>query len=227
VSVQSKGAALSALARLSLVRLRRGKTLWIALGIALFPVFFATQVRGHGGVLGDTFVVVRLILAIVPALLVAAPIGEEIEDRTATYLWSRPLARWTVVVGKLIALAPIAIIVMCASWLAAGQLAGGHLPSPQSFAALAAGTLAVSVVVASIATVLPKHGMALAIVYVMFDLLIGELPASLQQLSITRHTQVLAGLAKAPIDATTIAAILAIPAVWLAIALQRIRKLEA
>ncbi len=226
-SVPSTGAALSALARLSLVRLVRGKALWVSLAIGLLPVLFASQVHGRGGVLGDTFGVARLLLAIVPALLVAAPIGEEIEDRTATYLWSRPLARWTVVVGKLLALAPIAIAVMCASWLVAAQIAVGHVPPAQTFGALAAATLATAIASAGIATLVPKHGMALTIVYVLFDLLIGELPASLQQLSITHHAQVLAGLAKTPLDGTTIVGIVTIPTLWLVVGLRRIRRLEA
>ena len=53
-------------------------------------------------ILRDAAVAIAMVELVVMALLssvfVASSIGEEIEERTITYLWSRPLPRWTLLV---------------------------------------------------------------------------------------------------------------------------------
>src|SRR5262249_18729219 len=104
------------LAAITLKRLGRGKALWIgALSAALPPVFgiafSATRLHAHGGTRApdDLFSITVGLLAMLPAMFVGSSIGEEIEERTSTYLWSRPIARWAVLAGKLCALTPIVI----------------------------------------------------------------------------------------------------------------------
>lgn len=232
-AVPSTGATLSALVRLSIRRVLRRKALRVSLAIAALPTVFASLMHRRSVVSAadDTFDVVLLLVAILPALFVAASLGEEIEDRTATYLWSRPLARWTVIVGKLIALAPIAIAIVCASWLVAlaASLGIDHVIAPyRATGGLAAGTLAVCCASAGIAALVPRHGMALTIVYVLFDMMIGALPSSIASLSITHHATVLGSFKS---DAHALAesgiTLAVISAVWLALGLARIRKLEA
>ena len=73
-------------------------------------------------------------------------------------------------------------------------------------------------------------GMALAICYVLlFDLPVGFLPASLRQASITHNVRTIAGLDSIVTDVASTAAIgmAVIGGVWLALALYRIRRLEA
>ncbi len=231
MSVPSTANALSALARVTLRRTLRRKALWVALVFALLPRMFA-QLMGARALIShsdDAFNVAMLLLAVVPPLFVAGAIGEEIEDRTATYLWSRPLARWTLVVGKLIVLAPLSVVVVCAGWLLASLAVSDSLISPLATTlAIGAGAIAISVVSAGIATLVPKHGMALSIMYVLADLLIGAMPISLSKLSITKHTGVIASFHS---DAATIAmsvvGMAVIAGVWLIVALRRIRRLEA
>jgi ABC-type transport system involved in multi-copper enzyme maturation permease subunit len=231
VSVPSTAEALSALARVTLRRTLRRKAVWIALAFALLPRVFV-QAMGRRALVShsdDAFNVTLLLLAVVPPLFVAGAIGEEIEDRTATYLWSRPLARWTLVVGKLLVLAPLAVAVVCAGWILASLSVDDSLVLPlRTTLAIGAGALAISVVSAGIATLVPKHGMALTIVYVLADLTIGALPISLSRLSVTKQAGVIATFQS---DTTTIAesaaAMAAIAAVWLIVALRRIRRLEA
>jgi len=227
------------IARVALMRIRRGQAVWVALGIAMLPVIVAVVL--HQAITDshdrleftiDLYAVEMFVLAVVPALFVASSIGEEIEDRTVTYLWSRPLPRWHVIAGKLVALAPIAIVLLLVGWLLAMQVAYDRLAPTWTIVSIAFGTLAVSCVAAGIGTLAPKHGMALTIIYMLlFDLPIGEIPASLQILSITHQVRLLAGIHALGVgDAARVApavTIAVIAGVWLAVGLWKIKRTEA
>jgi len=218
------------IAALTVKRLLRGRSVWIGAGIAVLPLIFAVVARGRGGHVPDLVILLELLFAVLPPLFVASSIGDEIEDRTTTYLWSCPLPRWSIVVGKLVALVPIVIALQVASAVAALAIADASAVSVRACAAMAAGAAAASLVAAGIATLVPKHGMALAICYVLlFDLPVGFLPASLRQASITHNVRTLAGLDSTLADAASTAALamVVVAGVWLALALYRIRRLEA
>ena len=109
--------------------------------------------------------------------------------------------------------------------LAPAAVATGAPPDAASTLGLALGAVALALVSAGIATLAPKHGLALAIAYVMFiDLPIGELPLSLSTLSITHHVSTLAHAGV--ITAGPLATMAALGGVWLAIGLWRVRRLE-
>jgi ABC-type transport system involved in multi-copper enzyme maturation permease subunit len=220
---------IATITRVTLLRLVRGKLLWVGLVIAALPVLVAMLIRAKADALATTFGIVRLLLVVLPPLYVASSIGEDIEDRTATYLWSRPLARWTVIAGKLVALAPVVAALVVLSWMAACTFGLGRTASTASIGALVAGTIVVACACAGIATLFPKHGMAFSIVYVLVDLTIGELPASLRTLSITHHVKLLSGLWPAQTDTSSSSSLIAlavIPAVWLALGARRIGRVE-
>ena len=177
------------IARLTLTRLFRGRAVWISAIIAALPMAFAAAARsnfGKSNVADDILAFEMLLLAIVPAMFVSSSIGDDIEDRTTTYLWSRPVPRWSVIVGKLIALAPLSALVIMASWSASVFVGNRALPPAQSTVALAVGTIVACFACAGIATLVPKHGMPLTIAYMLFfDLPVGVMPISLAKLSIT------------------------------------------
>jgi ABC-type transport system involved in multi-copper enzyme maturation permease subunit len=215
------------LAGVTLKRLTRGKALWIAAVLAALPVGFAAVLGALGRRASPRELLAPslLLFAVLPALLVGASVGEDIEDRTSTYLWSRPIVRWAVLAGKLLALTPIVAALIVGSWATAAALAAGA-PSVASCLGLAAGAAATSLVVAGIAVVVPRHGMALTIAYMLVDLFVGELPFSVQQLAVTYHTRVLAGLDGAPAIAAPLIGLAVIAGVWTAIGLRRIRRIE-
>lgn len=225
------------IASLTLARLRRSRTVWAALGIAMIPVAAAVVLRGHfthdpGAMMPSLYVPQLLVLAVIPALLVASSIGEEIEDRTITYLWSRPLPRWHVIAGKLVALAPVAIAISLVGWILAVAIDTGGLAPARTILGLGAAALANSLIAAGIATVAPRHGMALTIIYMLlFDLPIGEIPASLQVLSVTHQARIIADIVVpgvAPESPVTGAITMAVIAtIWFMVGLWRIRRLEA
>ena len=222
------------IAALTLTRILRGRALWVGALIALMPVVFATLLRAYDrppyGMLQDLLTFEQLLLAVLPALFVAAAIGEDIEDRTTTYVWSRPIPRWTVLAGKLVTLVPIVAAFVIASWAVASQVGPQIGPSAASIGALAAGAVGISMIAATIGTLVPRHGMALTICYMLFfDLPVGLLPGTLKELSVSHHVRMIADVVEQHAESPQLAGlgIAIISAVWLAIALLRIRRLEA
>lgn len=216
------------LAGVTLVRLGRGRALWLCAVIAALPVGFGVIMRARHVTpfYNDMFVLWRLILALLAALLVASSIGEDIEDRTGTYLWSRPIARWAVMAGKLMTLTPIVIALVVASWYATVVTWTMSGPTAISCVGLAAGSAAACVIAAGISTVVPKHAMALTIGYMLVDNFIGAWPFSLRELMLAHQTTALAGLGDDAAVITPVIALIAIAGVWAAIGLARIRRLE-
>jgi ABC-type transport system involved in multi-copper enzyme maturation permease subunit len=213
---------------LTLRRLTRGKTLWIGGMLAALEVIYALaiHVRRAGSPEDQLFVLSTLLLVLLPAMFVGAAIGDDLEGGSSTYLWSRPLARWTVLASKLCALTPIVILLIVASWVAGVASWTGDMPPARTGIALAAGCIATSVVTAGITTVVPRHGMALTIGYMLADLFFGAMPFSLAELTITHQVRTLAGLSSEPSIAAPVVAMALIAAVWGAIGVSRIRRLE-
>ncbi len=221
-------ATVQTLAGVTLKRLVRGKALWIGALIAALPIVYAKIVSIAGGHVSadELFVFLRPLLALLPAMFIGASVGEEIEDRTSTYLWSRAIERWAVVGGKLFALTPIVIVLVVGAWIAAIQVLTGAPPTAMSCLALAAGCVAAALASAGIATLVPKHGMALTIGYLLVDNFVGVLPISLREISITHQARLLAHLEGEATVAAPLIALALIGAVWGAIGFARIRRLE-
>ncbi len=218
------------MAGLTWTRLVRGRALWVCLVIAMLPVLYAGATGGRTGVAGDEiFVFEILVAAVLAPMFVASSIGEEIEDRTTTYLWSRPIPRWSIVVGKLLALVPVASAVVVGSWALSAQLAWHHWPDARTCGALVSGVFVLSVVSAGIATLAPRHGMALSICYILFfDSPLGVLPATLRELSVTHQVRALSGMFRDERGIQLpLIALAALTALWGLIAAARIRRLEA
>lgn len=220
--------SVTTLAGITLKRLARGKALWIAGLIAALPIGFTSIVRGghRAPAMTDLFTLSISLLVLLPAMFVSASVGEELEDRTSTYLWSRPIARWAVLAGKLAALIPVVIALIVGGWCVEYAIWRGTLPPLASCGALAAACVACSLVAAGVATVVPKHGMALSIGYMLVDVFVGLLPFSLNALSITHQTSALALRSAGAGVATPLAITLAIAAVWGVVGFARIRRIE-
>lgn len=220
------------IARLTLTRIFRGRAVWISAIIAALPLAFAAAIsaKQHSNIVGDILAFELLLIAIIPAMFVSASIGEDIEDRTTTYLWSRPVPRWSILVGKLLTLAPLSALVILTSAMASVYVGQRTILPAAPALALVAGTVVACFACAGIATLVPKHGMPLTISYMLFfDLPVGAMPISLAKLSITFQ---LRSLADVPSNVPTTqlggaAGLAALSVVWLAIALWRIRRLEA
>lgn len=223
--------AVRAIVGLTWRRMLRGRTLWIAASIGVIPVMFGVVLGITGprrGLADEMLTLQMLVLAVLPTMLIASSIGEEIEDRTITYLWSRPIARWAVVLGKLLALAPVAMVLVVLSWHVACALGLDAMPSARTHAALAAAAVVVSAIATGIAVLVPRYGTALTIGYMLSDFWIGIIPASIRNFSVLHHVTAISFPRPEGPDALTAALWLAVIAAgWLGVGLWRIRRLEA
>lgn len=222
--VPTTAQALSALSRVTLTRLFRSKLMWFAAAIAFLPLFLSAAGQTSVNII---FGIELPVIAILPPLFAAPSVGEEIEDRTATYLWSRPLARWTILAGKLLALVPFVMVLLTLGWVVGVMVGTKQAPPPLTIVAVAAGGFAASCVATGIAMVGPKHGMAFSIVYMLIiDITIGQFPGSIEWLSVTHAAHVLAGLEPETSPLAGVIGLVTLSAVWLAVAFRRVSRLE-
>ena len=207
------------------VTLRRAfrSLLLVSVLCAVLPAIYALLSRDTD--VDTMFTMETLLLGIVTPLLVGWPIGEEIDDKTATYLWARPIERWTILAGKLIALAPIVFGVFMLGWLAVAGIIK-HGMDGQIIAALGRAVVAMSCTAAGLAMLLPKHPLLLSlIVLAIIDQTIGAMPGGVHNAAISHQARVMAGASEG--NATTAAIVLlVISAFWLYIGLWRIKKTQ-
>ncbi len=228
-------AATQALARLALFRALRGKALWLALALALLPVIVVSVRVGIGHdrleVWRAAFELSLLALPIVPSLLVAPSIADELEDKTSAYLWSRALPRWSIVAGKLLGLAPVAALILVAgltvSWLVIGG--PGVVPTSvalRGVAGIAAAALVAAGLVAALATLVPKYAVAASVMWLLaVDAPIGILPFKLQYISIAFGGRSIAGFTETGALAGGVTLVV-IGALAIALAIRRITRME-
>lgn len=223
-----------ALARVTLLRLRRGRAIWVAAGLTALPLLYATTREDRS--LEDWGAVVAFwgyLLAILPPVLLAASIGEELEDRTATYLWSRPLPRWTIVVGKVVAVVPILWALLAIALVAPLAAFYGDLPGhgaliARALGAVGLGTVAACAVTAGLSTLMPRHATVTSLAYlVAVDRSLAWTDASITRLSVTSDALRLSGVyTPAPAITSMVGWLVGLAAVWVAIAVWRMRRLE-
>ncbi len=83
--------------------------------------------------------VVRAVLPLVALVLGTAAIGAEVEDGTIIHLLTKPVPRWRIAVGKLLATTPPVVILVAGSTLIAGLAIGGDRGALTTVMALTAG----------------------------------------------------------------------------------------
>lgn len=225
-------AALRAMAALTWRRARRSRTLWVAIPLAAIPVVQGVVLRvvpeyarlETGEVWQSLEVPLLLLLAVLGPLFAAASMGDEVERNTMSYLWARPVPRWTIAAGKLAALAPLVAALLVGGATAAMAVARGTAPPVWGLLALAIGALAVSVAATGIAMLAPRHSIAAPMAYFLFvDLPIGELPMALRSLSMTHHVRELAHGALGGHGALWLVSVMA---AWALVGLWRLRTFE-
>jgi ABC-type transport system involved in multi-copper enzyme maturation permease subunit len=223
-----------AIARVTLTRTLRGSAVWVALALAALPLLWAPALRMEAVAdYRDVLVYWALLLVILPPVLLAPAISEEIEERTTSYLWSRPIPRWSIVVGKMIALVPILWLALglaaLAPFLAFVPGAGAH---PEVVARLVAmvllGTLGAAAITVGLTTIVPRHGTIVAIAYLLFvDSSLSAIGLAVSRVSVLYNAIELAGLRAAPAPVMTpLLWLLGWIAAWMALAVWRIRRLE-
>jgi ABC-type transport system involved in multi-copper enzyme maturation permease subunit len=225
--------ATTALARLSFKRVLRGKAVWFAFGLGLLPNVLTLVMRIHGsdakhgwnGIIG-TFLV---LMAIIPPILIASSLSDEIDDKTSAYLWSRAVPRWSVVTGKLLGLVPVAalsmIVGLFVAWmiLGAGPALGG-IALERAVIGFTAGTIGASAISAMIATIAPRFAVPIAVCWLLLlDATVGSVDMNLHVITISFGARNIAygdgGLA-GPVSLAILTVL------SLAIAIRRVSRLE-
>lgn len=229
------GEASIAIARVTLLRTLRGKSLWLVLGLALLPeIFGLLALKQHElRAWGEVMRIWAYLIAVIPPILLASMIGEEIEERTMAYLWSRPLPRWSVIAGKLLALVPIlwlvlAIAMIVPFYTTIGPEASSH---PEvlghSLLAVVLGTSAAAATTVGLATLAPRFGVVLSLGYLhLVDGTLALLDTSISRLSVTHNSLRLAGVLGDGPDYAAVGWLVGISTVWMIVAAWRIRRIE-
>jgi ABC-type transport system involved in multi-copper enzyme maturation permease subunit len=118
-------------------------------------------------------------------------LGEELDGKTLTYLFTRPVPRWQFVGGKylgiVIALLPPTLLSLLLSWLVLSAPGG-----PSFFGAMAIGTggalLAYNALFVLFGFLIPRRAMVTALLYGMFiELFLSFVPAMVNEFTITYH----------------------------------------
>ena len=224
--------AVRAVAALTWRRTSRSRTLLVAGPLAALPLIQGAVMRAvpelarldAAEVWRALMVPELLLLAVLCPLFAAASLGDEIESGTMTYLWARPVPRWTIAAGKLAALTPLVAALLVGSAVAAMMVARNTWPPTMGLVALAVGAVAVSIAATGIAMLSPRHSLAAPMAYLLFvDLPVGELPVSLMQLSMTHQLRQLAAGAGV---GTALSWLAGLVALWTLIGLWRLKNFE-
>jgi ABC-type transport system involved in multi-copper enzyme maturation permease subunit len=173
------------------------------------------------------------------AIHLAPALAEELEHKTHTYLWSRPVPRFAVLTGKLLAHAPLLIAGFCASaalaYVIVTNRAGGGDPTLllRTFAAVVASVLAGGALAVGAGTLFTKRPLAFVLGYMLVGEQVLQFVPLLQKLSIAYYTWAIAGVT--PPGRTVFEPITELEAVigltvlggaWLAVGAWRITRAE-
>jgi ABC-type transport system involved in multi-copper enzyme maturation permease subunit len=236
-------AGVSAVARLTWMRLWRSRSPLVTLLLAAAPPLLAGLVVAAGrndaedAWAAGAYIGLGLALFIAAAVLLAPSIGEELETRTYTYLWSRPLRRRVVVFGKLLGIAPALVglfaISLTVTWgVAFRGEAGDHLGD------LARALLAVVLVTGASAsfaiaagTLFPRRPLGMVLGYVFAIERLGTLVAALSDISVPYHAAAILDIRPPGIvpSGDLMDGVIGLAwwsALWLAVAVWRVERTE-
>lgn len=205
-------------ARMTWLRMRRGRVAWAAALLALPVVYVAVLAAlGHWGRgLFDNVceMYFRFLVPFVPALTTASAVAEEIENKTFTFVFARPAPRASLVVGKLAAATLPAIVVTVPSLVVAWLVAGLRFPADLAdtwphllrvIVAAVAGLGAYGALALAIGTLFTRHPVIAVLGYLLLvEAALGSAPIVLNLAAIAWHLRNVADL---PLPATTFMAV--------------------
>lgn len=137
------------------------------------------------------FVYPQAICLLLALLYGSSLLWSELDNKTLTYLFTRPLARWKMVSGKYFAivltLIPLVSASLLISWLLL-QMAGGWKLFAGILVASLGGILAYNTVFILLGFLIPRRAMVLALIYsVVFEFLLSFVPALVNTLTVSYY----------------------------------------
>jgi len=198
-------------ARTQLARSLAPRRSWLVYGFTLLPVLVALLLATHArrvtaeGIATHLswFLYLQVVVPLVSLLAGQAVISREVEDRTITYLFSRPIARPAMFLGRTLGALAFTLLLLLAGALlllwAAAHGPTGKIPDPARFpladwsadgvvlpllGAVALGALAYTLLFAALG-VFNKHPMILGLAYTFaIEGFLSNLPGSNQALAV-------------------------------------------
>jgi ABC-type transport system involved in multi-copper enzyme maturation permease subunit len=202
-------------ARISWLRLRRGRVVWAAAALWALPLVYVVglAIAGHWGrgLFDDVCeLYIRFLVPFVPALAAATAIADEIEHKTFTFAFARPAPRGALVVGKWAAATLPSLVLVVPSlalvWLVAEARFPADLAETWSHllrveVAVVAGLLAYGALALALGALFTRHPVVAVLAYLfLVEAGLGSAPIVLNLLAIAWH---LRNLAELPLPATT------------------------
>lgn len=206
----------------------KNRGMWLLLPVSALPLLPLVLVRDSSGPTVSELLTMYLILMAVLSGFMSSPnISEEIQNKTASYLWPRPFSRAAIYIGKLLPATLITALPLTISFVIATSLApkADDVSIPLAIAAFALGTLACSSAASTLGALLPKSSMAVAIAYFMVDIFLGNLPFEGAKLSMTGHVESIASSVDS-LSMTSFVWLLALGLFWFCFGLWRTTSLE-
>jgi ABC-type transport system involved in multi-copper enzyme maturation permease subunit len=202
-------------ARMSWLKLRRGRLVWAAAALWALPLVYAVglAIAGHWGrgffdeVCELYF---RFLVPFVPALVASSAVAEEIENKTFTFAFARPAPRASLVLGKWAAATLPSLAVVVPSLLLAWVVAHVRFPGDMAQtwthllrveAAAVLGLLAYGGLALALGTMFSRHPVVAVLGYLLvIEVGLGSAPLVLHLLAVGWH---LRNVAELPLPATT------------------------
>ena len=184
--------------RLSLRQMLRPRRLLILLFVAAVPVALSAIARlappgdpaeFRESVLMGPFVI-SAVMPIVTVVLATASLGHEVEDRTFSYLFLKPVARWQIAAPKIAAAALVSALLVLGSGTLTAIIApgGGAMTSIAVAGGLLVGVLAYTSVFVW-AGLMTSYALPLGLVYVfLWEAAIVQFMQGVRWLSIRHYT---------------------------------------
>ncbi len=238
---------MKAILLLSLRQLSGVRRLGLVTLLALLPLVLSLALRIFGDDDGDSdgfitgivdALLVGGVLPIVTMTMATSALGSELEDRTLSYIFLKPMARWQIVLPKLAAIVIIAAPLVAVSGAATTWI-GTDSGAKTAFAvggALLVGTVSYSTVFLWLGAITAR-ALAFAIAYVfLWEGLLSSLMEGVRYLSIRGHTlalmygadnEGLETLSDRVIDPIIVAAFaIAVPIVFFLLTVRRLRTMD-
>ena len=167
-------------------------------GLGIRITASALSMRGSLDVAWEVVVAIYLFLLYpqVACLLLAlfygsSLLGTELENKTLTYLFTRPVKRWRIITGKYLAivcvLIPPTAVSLSISWMLMGATSVERI-LPGVLAGAAGGIIAYNAVFVLLGFIAPKRAMVLALMYgVVFEFILSFVPALVNEFTITYY----------------------------------------
>lgn len=228
---------------LSVRRARRGRGVWLALVMLALAVASALMALAtdYGGI---TFfkqtleLFVRYLTPFIMALLASHAVAEEVQTKTITYLFSRPIPRWTLPMGKylgsLCVAAPLLCLALALIYLLGmasypGEIAAELPALVQGLVATCLGVVLFGAVATAFGTMFTGHPFVVNLIFLLIsEVGISQIPGWTKLASMTVHLLCLAGIYEAKTTLTindpelsasvSAVVVLAVTVVWLGLA---------